>query len=157
MIRYPSHQQLNNRRLENVTSWNLKKRHSVDNINDSLREWGLVDNSLKEEELIRTVENLDCPKLYYLLKSRRTFLEPRMILRLMASLVHYNFSAGAMTRTLEHTRLSANLAFRILIQSVPKTKYSLLSDYIADTIWYDQDDNNITKVWPIKFLSILID
>ena len=66
MIRYPSHQQLNNRRLENVISWNLKKRHSVENINDPLREWGHVDNLMKEEELIRTVENLDCPKLYYL-------------------------------------------------------------------------------------------
>jgi hypothetical protein len=62
-----------------------------------------------------------------------------------------------MTKTLEHTRLSANLAFRILIQQIPKTKYSSLSDYIANNIWYDQDDNNITTIWPIKFLSILID
>ena len=79
MIRYPSHQQLNNRRRRNVILWNLKRRHSVDNINAPLREWGLVDNLMKEEELIRTVENLDCPKLYYLLKSQKTMLELRVI------------------------------------------------------------------------------
>ena len=157
MIKCPSHQQLNNRELENVNSRNLKKRHSLSNINVSLREWGIVDNALKEEELIRTVESLDCPKLYHLLKSQKTRLEQRVILKLTSSLVHYNFSARVMTRTLEHTRLSANLAFRILIQDIPTTKYSSLSNYIADNIWYDQDDNNITTIWPIKFLSILID
>ena len=70
MIRYPSQQQLSNCRLESVTSWKLKKRHSADNINDSLKEWGLIDDSLKEFELIRTVENLDCPTLHYLFKTR---------------------------------------------------------------------------------------
>jgi hypothetical protein len=79
MIKYPSHQQLNNHELENVTSWNLNKRHSVDNINDSLKEWGVIVNSLKEMELVRAVENLDCPKLYSHLKSQKTMLEPRMI------------------------------------------------------------------------------
>jgi hypothetical protein len=156
-MRYPSHQQLNNRTRQKVTSWNLNKRHSVDNINDSLKEWGVIENSLREGELIRAVVNLDCPKLYYLLKSQKTMLEQRMILRLTASLVHYNFSARAMTRTLENTRLSANLAFRILIQNIPTTKYSSLSNYIADNIWCDQDNDNITTIWPIKFLSILID
>ena len=157
MIKYPSHQQLNNRRRENTISWNLKIRHSVDNINAPLREWGHIDNLMKEEELIKAVENLDCPKLCYLLKSQKTMLEPRIILRLTASLVLYNFSARALTRTLEHTRRSANLAFRILVQHIPATKYSSLAKYIADNIWYDQDDNNITTIWPIKFLSILID
>jgi hypothetical protein len=155
-MRYPNHQQLNKRRREKVTSWNLNKRHSVDNINDSLKEWGVIENSLREGELIRAVENLDCPKLYCLLKPQKTMLEQRMILRLTASLVHYNFSARAMTRTLEHTRLSANLAFRILIQHIPTTKYSSLSNYFTDNIWYDQDDDNITTIWPIEFLSILI-
>jgi CRP-like cAMP-binding protein len=135
MIRYPSQQQLSNCGLENVTSWKLKKSHSVDNINDSLKEWGLI----------RIVENLDCSTLHYLLKSRRIILEQRMILRLMATLVHYNFSARTMTRTLEHTRLSANLAFQILIQRVPTTKYSLLSDYIAYKIWYDQENLSIFR------------
>ena len=97
------------------------------------------------------------PTLHFLLKSSRKALEDIIILRLMASLVHYSFSARTMTRTLEYTRLSANLASQILIQRIPMTKYALLSEYIVNGIWYDQDDNSITTIWPIKFLSILID
>ena len=147
MIRFPSLPQLISCKLENITSWKLKKSQSINNIN----------YSSKERVFLETVENLDCPTLHFLSKSPRKVLEDRIIRRLIATLVHYNFSALTMTRTIEYTRLSANLAFQILVQGIPMTKYALLSEYIANNIWYDQDDNNVTTIWPFKFLSILID
>ena len=108
----------------------------MDNINDFLNEWALI----------KAVENLDCPVLHFLLKSPKKVLEDRIIQRLIATLVHYNFSARTMKRTLEYTRLSANLAFQILIQRIPMTKYALLSEYIANKNWYDQDNNKVTTI-----------
>ena len=116
MKKFPSCPQLNKSHLVSGTLHHIcpqrfayKKCHSLNNVNKLLSEY----------VLIRVVEELDFVTLHFLLKRPRSTLEDRVISRIMASLVYYNFITRVRPTTVERTRLVANMTFRTFLHKIP--------------------------------------
>jgi uncharacterized membrane protein len=133
MKKFPSCPQLNKPKLTSETLRYMfsqcffahKKCHSMNNINKSLSEYVLV----------KVVEELNFVTLHFLLKLPRSPLEDRVILRVIASLVYYNFITRVMLTTEERTRLAATMTFRTLLHKIPMSKYSLMAEFIVENLW----------------------
>ena len=124
-----------------------KKCHSLNNVNKLLSEYILV----------KAAEELDFVTLHFLLKSPRNPLDDRVILRIVASLVYCNFIPRMSPKTIEKTRLTAIMTFRTLLNKIPMSKYPLIAEFIAENLWQTQDERGIATIWPLKFLTLLID
>jgi hypothetical protein len=59
--------------------------------------------------------------------------------------------------TIERTRLAATMTFRTLLQKIPMSKYPLMAKFITENLCQTQHENGITTIWPLRFLTLLID
>jgi hypothetical protein len=132
MKKFPSSPQLNKPELTSETLRYMSQQcfllhtkcHSMNNINKSLSEYVLV----------KVVVELNFVMLHFLLKSPRSPLEDRVILRVIASLVYYTFITRVLLTTVERTRLAATRTFRTLLHKILMFKYPLIAEFIAKNL-----------------------
>ena len=129
------------------------KTHSLPNIsriNHGLNE--LIFNYALNE----AVSNLNHTSLDSLLKIPLT-IKNDLIIDIMIKLMFCTFSPRVIRESFQYKRKFASLTFEVLIKRSPRNAYPLIETLIGENLWHTYDEQGFKIIWPLTFLSILLD